>query len=47
MKERFKCYRTKKELALDKIAKIDKMAKFKPREHASECFKRAPYSVWR
>lgn len=45
MRERYKRYRTRKEVALDKLAKIDKMAKNKPKEHASEVFKRPPYSV--
>jgi hypothetical protein len=45
MKERFKRYRTKKEVALDKLGKIDKMAKLKPSMSATEVFKRPPYSV--
>ena len=45
MKERFKRYRTRKEVALDKMVKLTKMAKRKPSISATENFKRAPYSV--
>lgn len=45
MRERYKCYRTKKEVALDKLGKIDKMAKLKPSMSATEVFKRPPYST--
>ena len=45
MRERYKCYRTKKEVALDKLTKTDVMSKNKPKEHATEVFKRPPYSM--
>ena len=47
MRERYKCYRTKKEVALDKLTKTDVMSKNKPKEHATEVLKRPPYSVGR
>lgn len=43
MRERFKRYRTHKEVALDKIGKRDAMAKIEPKKNASEWFKRPPY----
>ena len=45
MRERYKCYRTRKEVALDKMVKLTKMAKRKPSISAPENFKRAPYST--
>ena len=43
MKERFKRYRTRKEVTLDKMVKLTKMAKQKPSISATENFKRVPY----
>ena len=45
MRERYKRYRTNKEVLLDKMGKRETMAKFKPRENASEWFKRPPYGT--
>ena len=45
MREKFKRYRTRKEVALDRMVKLAKMAKQKPSVIATENFKRVPYSV--
>jgi hypothetical protein len=45
MKERYKRYKTKKAIAIDKMGEKDAMATRKPKASASEWFRRPAYSV--